>query len=568
MSKGYQLKITIKDSHPPIWRRVIVPEHITFYDLDNIIEELFGWTHTHLFAFDFYNREVTFTGNPMDLEDGENDAEECIDEWMVEGLTFLYTYDFGDDWIHTVKVEKIVEYNVRYPKVLKYKGPNMIEDCGGIWGFEEYRDEADEFDMECVNERFRHWDLAVTMPSVCGDDDWAESEYDEDDMMAMFEEMLGKLKNVENEVRQIVETPKNLSDVLECYKKDELISIAKAHGFTRYQRFKKKELAEWLQNHLLETRYMQEVLFKISKEEVALFEKAIEENGICLSEELLGESLFLTSYGAFLKEFDFYMVPDDVKEVYKRIVTPEFKAKMENEWDFMTWCDSVIYLYGVISVEKFTEIYNSYEEQKLTIRDMENGICKLMETEDCYALVDGYFMDEQLQEQNMYQYVLKNQENMPHYMPKDKEEFLSYGEGDCQPPDEETEFFVKYLQEAGHMSYEHAMILFYQVQDEIRMNADDMELMELLADAGLKLNAQKARKKAAEMLKRFASALRKWDYCGHTLMEVQRLQEDMEPAKETSSKIVQFPSGKKVYPNELCPCGSGKKYKHCCGKQK
>lgn len=25
---------------------------------------------------------------------------------------------------------------------------------------------------------------------------------------------------------------------------------------------------------------------------------------------------------------------------------------------------------------------------------------------------------------------------------------------------------------------------------------------------------------------------------------------------------------KKVYPNDPCPCGSGKKYKHCCGKKK
>ena len=24
---------------------------------------------------------------------------------------------------------------------------------------------------------------------------------------------------------------------------------------------------------------------------------------------------------------------------------------------------------------------------------------------------------------------------------------------------------------------------------------------------------------------------------------------------------------KKIYPNDPCPCGSGKKYKKCCGKQ-
>ena len=49
--KGYQLKITIKGSSPPIWRRVIVPEKISFEDLDNVIEYIFGWTHDHLLEF-------------------------------------------------------------------------------------------------------------------------------------------------------------------------------------------------------------------------------------------------------------------------------------------------------------------------------------------------------------------------------------------------------------------------------------------------------------------------------------------------------------------------------------
>lgn len=40
--KGYQLKITVKGSSPPIWRRVVVPSGITFADLDQIIEYLFG----------------------------------------------------------------------------------------------------------------------------------------------------------------------------------------------------------------------------------------------------------------------------------------------------------------------------------------------------------------------------------------------------------------------------------------------------------------------------------------------------------------------------------------------
>ena len=35
---------------------------------------------------------------------------------------------------------------------------------------------------------------------------------------------------------------------------------------------------------------------------------------------------------------------------------------------------------------------------------------------------------------------------------------------------------------------------------------------------------------------------------------------------EKQNQINRFLSGEKIYPNEPCPCGSGKKYKKCCGR--
>ena len=60
--KGYQLKITIKGSSSPIWRRVIVPEKISFEDLDQVIEEIFGWTHSHLYSFVIPHERLYFNG--------------------------------------------------------------------------------------------------------------------------------------------------------------------------------------------------------------------------------------------------------------------------------------------------------------------------------------------------------------------------------------------------------------------------------------------------------------------------------------------------------------------------
>ena len=55
---AYQLKIGIKGSKPPIWRRVTVPEQITFEQLHRIIQIVFQWSDSHLYQFLFRSQKL------------------------------------------------------------------------------------------------------------------------------------------------------------------------------------------------------------------------------------------------------------------------------------------------------------------------------------------------------------------------------------------------------------------------------------------------------------------------------------------------------------------------------
>ena len=57
----------------------------------------------------------------------------------MENPSAHYTYDFGDDWVHKIKFEKILtrEKNIDYPICIKGKRACPPEDCGGIWGYED-----------------------------------------------------------------------------------------------------------------------------------------------------------------------------------------------------------------------------------------------------------------------------------------------------------------------------------------------------------------------------------------------------------------------------------------------
>ena len=55
-------------------------------------------------------------------------------------------------------------------------------------------------------------------------------------------------------------------------------------------------------------------------------------------------------------------------------------------------------------------------------------------------------------------------------------------------------------------------------------------------------------------IRRLGCMTRCWDYKGHMASEVTR-------------NAMSVGLGRKIYPNEPCPCGSGKKYKRCCGRK-
>ena len=67
-SDVYQLKITLQDIHPPIWRRVVVPGNIRLSKLHHVIQETMGWTNSHLHDFFIENKRYSTPDMDFDSE--------------------------------------------------------------------------------------------------------------------------------------------------------------------------------------------------------------------------------------------------------------------------------------------------------------------------------------------------------------------------------------------------------------------------------------------------------------------------------------------------------------------
>ena len=210
----YLIRITLRDSKPPIWRQVAVPSDITLEQLHEVIQIVMGWTDSHLHQFMLKDKslkrkapgliarltkegrwEDIFTatrgirvfvptttpfGEPTEMEGEHEDAVTLAELCPKVKSKLIYEYDFGDGWEHLIEVQKIEapKAGVEYPVCLAGKKACPPEDCGGIYGYyqmlevvadpahEDHEEAAewlgddfdpDAFDLDEVNAMLAQW---------------------------------------------------------------------------------------------------------------------------------------------------------------------------------------------------------------------------------------------------------------------------------------------------------------------------------------------------------------------------------------------------------------------------
>lgn len=148
ISTIFQFKITLNESIPKVWRRVLVPADYTFFDLHCAIQNAMGWTDSHLHAFYLgerrNNNRITIEypnpeGNDLYRGETRDERHEKISDYFNKTIKqCVYCYDFGDNWDHTVLLERVLpkDSKIVYPLCLAGKNACPPDDCGGVWGYQ------------------------------------------------------------------------------------------------------------------------------------------------------------------------------------------------------------------------------------------------------------------------------------------------------------------------------------------------------------------------------------------------------------------------------------------------
>ncbi len=156
-----RLKVTLRGVKPPVWRRLLMPGTMTLGQLHTAIQSAMGWHDSHLHVFDIGGEAF---GDRRSVDDVADERRPTLNGLLKASVVrFGYTYDFGDNWEHTIAFEKsesAVE-GESCPVCIAGKRNCRPEDCGGVWGYQQllgiladprHPDHADQ--LEWIGEAF------------------------------------------------------------------------------------------------------------------------------------------------------------------------------------------------------------------------------------------------------------------------------------------------------------------------------------------------------------------------------------------------------------------------------
>lgn len=365
-----------------------------------------------------------------------------------------------------------------------------------------------------------------------------------------------------------------LDEILKLLKKDDLLSFAEDFGIVGRSKMKKDKLVSELYRRFLNYEYLEAALLAATKEELSLFRMLLEVPYSEKGEATYGKLRYLTAMGIvflFRQDNTIYMVvPEEIKELYQLIDQKSFNQRHKRIDEVHQYILAMTNLYGAFSSNLPFEVYNQQNDKKMSFQEYTDITFRLEIRQQYFYIYHGHIISEYYELPEMEEELkdmLVARKGKPFYIPK-KNELLKYADNlyDFEVPEflALKNFVYTKLKLEGNKAE--------NLLDDIRISCSMGESIKSIMD---EVNRQEVVFEGMDQVNEFLQLVtelsnntRLWVNGGHTPSEIFEKYEkpNLRPLPtEPFAMNPQQARSDKVGRNEPCPCGSGKKYKKCCG---
>ena len=378
--------------------------------------------------------------------------------------------------------------------------------------------------------------------------------------------VLETIKNINIESAAHSKPVYSLAGILALKKMTALRLLARAMNIASRSKLRKVELIDAIVAEMQQPDTLRTCLNSLHEIEWDFFqqvaaEKYLQTDKVYIDSYHLAQNIGLVQSFYYKGEL-YFVVSDEIKAAYNKLVKTNFPEERNYRDLLNNYAIAAVSLYGVISQEDFVELFNSQNPRKTSIDEMFPLLLQNIIFEAGYCFWDEYIVDDDFEEDDFEAVaaVVELRKGKPRYTPA-KEEFLKYSDWNYYETTPQLITLKDYLAELIY-DEDEVEALLDEIHDMSAVGANMQEYYDLLDSAGIVFDNKKQTKYITQLIIDVQNNTRQWINYGHTPNELNSLDKN---------NLLPFPTGqtensRKIGRNEPCPCGSGKKYKKCCGR--
>ncbi|ANS73308.1 hypothetical protein AWM70_00845 [Paenibacillus yonginensis] len=367
-----------------------------------------------------------------------------------------------------------------------------------------------------------------------------------------------------------------LADLLSLLNKNRLLALAATYEVAGRSKMKKEQLVEALVDRMTDPDYVRSVLLLAEEPEWKWFERLLKKPVLEDKGDAFGEFVFLLEYGLVLAVEEegttYFILPDEIKAAYSKLNKTQFRKQQSRLWLIHDYAAALTNLYGAYKTDTLLSIFNAQNEEQLTEEELWTALNHFQLREQLFTIYGEYIVDLSLEPEESEEDLnglLELRGNKPFYIPE-QSELLKYKDDLYFEITPQLTRLKEYIVKEFAAEEAKADALVDNVQLACAVESPMEEIFAEFEPFGIKFETEEQVRQLSELVIDVYNHTRMWSNGGHTPTGLRKLlKPDVVKAAHTTHY---FPNKKqqvtvtKVGRNEPCPCGSGLKYKKCCGK--